>query len=330
MSAAKDDGVNDMAIEPGTSLPPDPALVADAPPPYYPPTQPASRRGFGGTLLLVLIAFALGIAGTVYAAREWQSVSAWLAPQAPVQPQAVAAAPSLPQADLLAEAQVDRRVGEIEARLGRIDARASAAIGNADKAEALLTAFAARRAIDRGIQLGYLEGLLRERFGRAHPQAVAAILAAGQQPVTIEELRTGLDDLAPALSGSAPGESWWDGFRRELAGLVVLRKVNAPSPAPADRMARARRALEGGQVTTALAEVARMPGQARAEGWIASARRYAAAHDALDRIETAALLAPGGAPLRDAAPAPVAPEAPLPEATLPEMVPPETAPPADR
>jgi hypothetical protein len=35
----------------------------------------------------------------------------------------------------------------------------------------------------------------------------------------------------------------------------------------------------------------RMPGAARASDWVAKARRYVAAHRALDEIESAALLA---------------------------------------
>lgn len=312
MSAATDGGKNDMAIEPDTAQPGDIAPAPPPPPVYQPAPAPPPRRSLAPILLLGLVAFLLGIAGTIYAARHWPGLTGWLSPQnAPAAtPQPIMAGESLPQADPLAEAQVDRRVGEIEARLGRIDARASSAIGNADKAEALLAAFAARRAIDRGIQLGYIEGLLRERFGRSQPQAVAAILAAGRDPVTLNGLRGGLDDLAPALAGSSPNESWWDGFRRELSGLIVLRKANTPSPAPADRIERARRALDNDQVAAALAEVARMPGQARASAWIESARRYVAAHDGLDRIEAAALLAPGGSPPRAAALPPAAPAEP--------------------
>ena len=43
----------------------------------------------------------------------------------------------------------------------------SAAAGSAGRADAMLVAFAARRAIDRGVALGYLEPLLVQRFGGA-------------------------------------------------------------------------------------------------------------------------------------------------------------------
>jgi hypothetical protein len=61
---------------------------------------------------------------------------------------------------------------------------------------------------------------------------------------------------------------------------------------PAERLRRATRWLEAGQVDVALAEVLRMPGRGNARDWIASARRYVAARRALDAIETAALLEP--------------------------------------
>jgi hypothetical protein len=49
-----------------------------------------------------------------------------------------------------------------------------------------------------------------------------------------------------------------------------------------------------GDVDQALAETMRMPGAARASDWVAKARRYVAAHRALDEVESAALLAGPG------------------------------------
>ena len=266
----------------------------------YPP-PPQRPGGARNALLLGGVAFLAGIAATAYTVHAWRPAAELLTdrtpiiiPPAPVpqQQQPVQAVPSLPPVDPMEEAGIDRRVGEIEARLGRIDARANAAESNADRAEGLLVAFAARRALDRGVQLGYIEGLLRDRFGRTQADAVRTIIAASRDPVTLESLRADLSDIAPGLSSPAQEENWWEGMKRELSGMIVLRKANTPSPAPADRLARARRALEADHVAEALAEVARMPGRDRAGNWIADARRYVAARDALDRIETAALLAP--------------------------------------
>lgn len=270
-------------------------------------------------LLLGGVTFLIGVGAAAYTVHAWHPAAEFLtagletsaqpAPTTTSTPLAVV--PSLPATDPMAEAAIDRRVAEIESRLGQIDVRASAAVGNADRAEALLVAFAARRALDRGVQLGYIEGLLRDRFGTSQPQAVATVIAAGHQPVTLDELRAGLVDIAPKLASQAPNEDWWDGFKREIAGLIVVRKANAPSPAPADRLARARRALEAGRVAEALAEVSRMPGREQATNWIAAARRYDAARDALDTIETAALLMPR--PPVAAAPAPSPKPEPAPQ-----------------
>lgn len=205
--------------------------------------------------------------------------------------------------DPISVSLLDARVAGLEARISRIGERAQAASGNAARAEGLLVAFAARRALDRGMTLGYIEGLLRERFARTQPRAVATVITASRRPVTLEELRIGLDDLGPDISSGGPDEGWWAGLRRELSDLVVVRKAGTPSPAPAERLRRARRMLEGGRVDAALAEVARMPGRERAENWMAAARRYNAARQALDVIETAALLEP-----REAAPAALLPE----------------------
>ena len=187
---------------------------------------------------------------------------------------------------------LSERVAALEQRLDRISTSAGSAVGNADRAEGLLVAFAARRALDRGVALGYIEGLLRERFGRAAPEAVARIIAASQQPVTLDGLQSRLHELGPALTGRGEDESWWTTLRRELSELFVLREEGTPSPAPSDRLQRARDKLAVGQVDTALAEVLRLPGREGAEQWISDARRYIAARNALDRIETIALMEP--------------------------------------
>jgi hypothetical protein len=187
---------------------------------------------------------------------------------------------------------LSHRVAELEQRIDRIGTRAGAAAGNADRAEGLLVAFAARRALDRGVALGYIEGLLRERFGRSAPEAVARVIAASQQPVTLDGLQSRLNELEPALIGIGEDDSWWDAARREMSELFILRQEGTPSPAPRRRFQRARDKLAVGQVDTALAEVLRLPGRETADQWITDARRYIAARNALDRIETIALMEP--------------------------------------
>lgn len=277
-------------------------------------TPPPRGRIWLGRLLPFLLVFVAGAAAMGYVLTHWpvaaryiageSAVTATLQP-APAQPVIVAPAAALPALiDGERQATLDRRVAELEGRIAQIGARANAAVGNADRAEGLLVAFAARRALDRGVALGYIEALLRDRFGTSQPQAVATIIAAGRQPVTIEELQAGLTDIGPSLTGGGPDETWLDGLRRELSGLVVVRRANVPSPDPADRLARARRQLEAGHVGAALAEVSRMPGRDKAGDWIAAARRYAGARDALDVIETAALLEPRAAAPLAQSPAP--------------------------
>ena len=82
--------------------------------------------------------------------------------------------------------------------VGQVDTQSRAAVGNADRAEGLLVAFAARRALDRGVALGFLEALLRQRFGDSQPQAVGMIITAAREPVTLQELQDGLLQVRPA------------------------------------------------------------------------------------------------------------------------------------
>ena len=269
------------------------------------------RRGFGSALLALVLAFVLGIVLAAAAVHRWDRVAQWLHPPAvtPVAPRPVerVVVQPLPLASSSSGyAALAERVEGIEQRIDGIEAQSTAASGNADRAEALVVAVAIRRALDRGQPLGYLEGLLRQRFGGSDAPAVAMLIASAQRPVTLIQLQNMLETLAPAITTVAPGESWWSGVRRELASLVIVRRADTPSSAPDARLERARHALDQGQVDVAAAEVARMPGAPSASGWLASARRYLLARNALDRIETAALLkpaasapAPAAAPLLD-------------------------------
>ncbi|MBA3577320.1 MAG: hypothetical protein H0W39_06905 [Sphingomonas sp.] len=260
----------------------------------------SGRNGTGWTARL-LIGFALILAGA--AAATWglaRSDSAarllgvvessrpaapaveTLAGQRPAQ-QAVAAqgAPGPVFAD---------QIAELQARIRRIESDSEEVQGSAGRADALLIAFAARRAVDRGVALGYLEPLVLNRFGASHPQAVAAIVTTSRDPVRLTELIAGYQDLEPELLGPAPDEDLWTGIQRGLSSLVSVRRSETPSSRPQARYERAKAHLMSGEVDAALAETMRLPGAPRAREWIASARRYVAVHRALDQIESAALL----------------------------------------
>ncbi|MGB3848008.1 MAG: mitofilin family membrane protein [Sphingopyxis sp.] len=198
------------------------------------------------------------------------------------------------------------RVAELEQRLSRITLEAASASGNASRAEGLLVAFAVRRALDRGLSLGYLEAQLRLRFGDDQPNAVKTIIDTSREPVTLEQLRAELDAAAPELVGrQGDGGSLWTGLRRELGELFVVRAAGTQSPRATERLDRARRYLAAGMADKAIEEVQAMPGAAAANDWLIDARRYNEARRALDLIETAAILEP-----RDSAAAAMAGKAP--------------------
>ncbi|HEY9090103.1 mitofilin family membrane protein [Parasphingorhabdus sp.] len=188
------------------------------------------------------------------------------------------------------------RVADLEDRLSRINVQAQAASGNAARAEGLLIAFAARRALDRGSPLGYLEAQIRLRFGDAQPRAVTTIVNGSRQPVTLDELLAELNDISPTLTSGWAGTDFWTDFKRELSELFVIRREGSPSPVPQKRMERARRYIENGNVEAAIAEIEKLPGSDSGDEmvgkWMEKARRYNEVRRALDIIETAAILEP--------------------------------------
>ncbi len=193
---------------------------------------------------------------------------------------------------------IDQRVAAMEQRLTRLDLQSQAAAGNAARAEGMLIAFASRRAIERGQPLGFLEDQLRLRFGDARPNAVQTILAASQDPVTVDQLMVRLDGMANELTDVPEGEGLWTRFTHELSQLFAIRTDETPSPVAERRLERARSNLEIGRVEVAIAEVRAMPNAAAAQDWLVDAERYAAAQRALEVLETAAVLEPRE--LRDA------------------------------
>ncbi|MCH7863058.1 MAG: hypothetical protein IH998_15620, partial [Proteobacteria bacterium] len=216
--------------------------------------------------LIGTIAFAGGIGVTIAAV----GLAGGLSPRAPApaplpSPNASAQpmVPTLPPGTDLAtlsarETQLAGKLDQIELRLRDADGSARNAASYATRAERMLIVLATRRALERGQPLGPLEGQLKQRFGEHDGDAVAAILRAAAQPVTLEDLRLALDTLGPRLAND-PGDSLWNRVRRMLGNLVVLRQADTPSPLPAERLRRARRALDRGDVEAALAEVAHMP-----------------------------------------------------------------------
>lgn len=281
------------------------------------PEEPRAPRPFRTAMIVASLAFLAGLLLMAWALTRWEPVKRLVrgddAPLVVTTPQPAMPQSALPDAipptanvaPALPTTAVDGRIAGLEDRMARIDMRAAAAAGNAARAEGLLIAFAARRAIDRGVALGYVEGELRTRFATTQPRAVGAIIAGAQAPVTLEGLQQGLETLRPKLAGAAANEGWWDATKRTLGSLIVVRKQGSDSPAPDERLARALLRVESGQVEGALAEVARMPGRTAATDWMTQARRYIEAHRALDIIEAAALT--GSNPIVTPAPEPVPP-----------------------
>jgi hypothetical protein len=281
---------------------------------YDPLAGVERRRSVWSWLALPLIAFLLGLAAMGWLLSRWEQGAVFLgiadapaeiAEQQPLDP-AAAPQPAQPQEAVVGlpgdqprfviDPETQQRVSRLEQRLTELDSASRAAVGNADRAEGLLVAFAARRALDRGVALGYIEHLLRQRFGQNQPQAVGLVITAARQPVTLQELQRELEDVGPRLAASGADRSWWEGLKREMGSLITIRREGTQSTIPSERLRRARAHMAGGEVNLALVEILRMPGREQARTWVEKARRYVAARSALDAIETAALLDPVNPP----------------------------------
>jgi len=254
----------------------------------------ANRSGTSWTarLLIGLVLIITGAAAATWGLAHYQpaarvpGVVPAAKPQAMLTPQPVVLNP---QAESPA-APASVRIAELQSRLERVENATERAEGFAGRADALVIAFAARRAIDRGVALGYLEPILADRCGAQHQAAVATVITASAAPSRLNDLIGEYETLGPELRRGGPEESWWSGFKRELASVVEVHHSDRPAMNADARYTRALQRLSTGDADQALAETMRLPGASRAGEWTAKARRYIAAHRALDEIESAALL----------------------------------------
>ncbi len=177
-------------------------------------------------MVLLLLA---GAALAVWGLSRWDAGARFLG-VTPRQPQAIVrqAAPAPPVAAIAApQAGIDSgRIAALESRLAGIESATQAAAGSVGRADALLIAFAARRAIDRGVALGYLEPLLVQRFGAVNQRAVATVITASRDPVRLDALVAELEGLGPALRGGTSGRNIIEIARRRAG----RRMVGRPAP----------------------------------------------------------------------------------------------------
>lgn len=268
------------------------------------------RSSWRLTTISLLLTLILGLVGGGWLVTHyWQGSS----PEKAVRDDASAAAgPTVPIASATAPgeplpaaiavpvaavqpSEMSARIAALEERLARISVAADSASGNAAKAESILVAFAARRAIDRGLSLGAMEAQVRLRFGESQPNAVQSILSATARPVLQEDLIQRLDSLRPTLL--ADGEAnLLSRIGRSLSTMIVLRRADAPSQVPTRKFERAQRALASGRLDVAIIEVEGMPGgrNPAVQSWLTDARRLNDARRALDLIEAAAIIEPAG------------------------------------
>ena len=257
-------------------------------------TGTRSGMGWGARLLVAFGLLLAGAAAAVWALAHYQPAARLLG-VAPAVPQPMPAtskgiAPTPRRVPRPSTEADDQRIAALETRVAQVENATQRAEGSAGRADALVVAFAARRAIDRGVALGYLENLLASRFGAQHQAAVATIITASRQPVRLNDLISEYETLGPDLRRGGPQDNWWTNFKREFGSLIEVHRSERPAINTEARYNRALQRLSSGDVDQALAETMRLPGASRAGDWVARARRYVAAHRALDEIESAALL----------------------------------------
>src|SRR5437764_8744260 len=228
------------------------------------------RMGWGARMLIALLFIIVGAGAAIWGLAHYPPAARVLGvtPPAP-QPVVPLSKPvAAPQTSAAAPAPAESaRIAALGQRRSAVENATQRAEGFAGRADALVVAFAARRAIDRGVALGYLENLLVDRFGAQHQAVVATVITASHQPVRLEDLTSEYEALGPELRRGGPEDSLWTNFKRELGSLVELHRADRPAMNAEAGYGRALQRLSSGDVDQALAETMRMPGAARASDW---------------------------------------------------------------
>jgi hypothetical protein len=263
-------------------------------------SQPRQGSSWSTRLLIAVALLLVGAAAAAWGLARFDQAARILGVAPAPQPsRIIRLSPGQAATELDAEPEpriTNAQIETLEARLARVENATQRVEGSAGRADALLVAFAARRAIDRGVALGYLETLLVDRFGSGHPRAVSTIVTGSHAPISLDELTSDYERLGPELRKGGEGEGLWTGFKREFSSLIEIRNSARPSVRPEARYNRALDLIRRGEVDAALAETMRLPGAGRANAWATKARRYVAVQRALDEVESAALLAGNTAP----------------------------------
>jgi hypothetical protein len=249
--------------------------------------------GWGTRLLAALVMILIGAAAAVWGLAHYQPAARFLGVAPSPAPALIVGRPPVPVPEPVAAVPTPAQTGRLaalETRIAQVENATHRAEGSAGRADALVIVFAARRAIDRGVALGYLENLLVDRFGAQHQAAVATIITASHQPIRLNELVDEYQALGPQLRRGGTQDNWWANFKREMGSLVEVHRSMRPAVNVDARYNRALQHLTAGDVDQALAETMRLPGASNAGDWPTRARRYIAAHRALDEVESAALL----------------------------------------
>jgi hypothetical protein len=257
------------------------------------PTGPARSSSIRGLVIFALVSFVIGIAAMGWLLSEWTPARNLVlgtspSPQAVVaQPQSTPAPTAAPEEEIIATPEA--HMAKIEEKLAIIDQQADSASNDASRAERMMIAFAARRAIERGAALGYLEGALMRQFGGSDANAVSDFIKGARAPVTLEQLEEGLDAAHAGLITSEADAGWFKRIWQDIGSLAVIKHESEDRLTADQRYDRARRAVERDRVEVAIREVQSLPGQADAKPWLERARRYVQVRKALDRLEAVTL-----------------------------------------
>jgi hypothetical protein len=183
-------------------------------------------------------------------------------------------------------ADIASLAARLDSEAGRTEAASATAIAAADRAQAMIVVLLAREALTDGRRLNSIEPVLRQSFEARYPQAVTAVMALGEAPVTLDGLQRDFARIDQIEAGARL--DWWQSL-----ALAVRSAVSRPDEIAQTAQEAAATALARGDVAVAIGQMRRIaPRSPAITAWLSSAERWQAGMAALTTLETAAIMPP--------------------------------------
>ncbi len=200
-----------------------------------------------------------------------------------------------------AVAPLDNNLKQLQGQVSRLAAEAKQRVAAVKMETFAIALVQLRREVESGKSYREVLSAINDRFGgdTVVDGALSDLREHAERGVrTGRQLRDRFDGLVDRLLEEAEGKGGgiWESTKKRLSGLVKVRRTGNISGDDLEAViARAEYQLDAGDLTAAVEELEKLPGDSRpsAQGWIDAAKAKLAVEQAMKKLEQRALAGSG-------------------------------------